>query len=122
MLSCGSRGVSFRELSFRRRERFKTAGIDFVGGGAYALRQLKKGAKGFLWPRRKLKSVRIRGKIARRQRAASIAERTAKRGISARRNAATASHSAGSTAPRLSAGRLWQRQRTRFASCSWKWS
>src|SRR6266849_10812934 len=71
MPSCGSRGLRFRE-------RFKRAGIDFGCGWAYALRQLKKEPRGVLWPRKKLKSVRIRVAIVRRRRAASIAERTAR--------------------------------------------
>jgi hypothetical protein len=48
-------------------------GIDFRGGWGYARRQLKKEPRGFLWPRRRLKSVRIRVAIVRRHRAASIA-------------------------------------------------
>jgi hypothetical protein len=47
--------------------------IDSGCGGAYAFRQLQKEPKGFLWSRRRLKSVRIRVVIVRRQRAASIA-------------------------------------------------
>jgi hypothetical protein len=52
-------------------------GIDFGGGGAYAFRQLKK-EPGGVWPRRKLKSVRIRAAIVRPHQAVSIAERTAR--------------------------------------------
>src|SRR5713226_575385 len=83
MPSCGSRGLRFRE-------RFKRAGIDFGCGWAYALRQLKKEPRGVLWPRKKLKSVRIRVAIVRRRRAASIAERTARVLPTGRRSRATA--------------------------------
>jgi hypothetical protein len=48
-------------------------GIDFGCGGAYAFWQLQKEPRGVLWPRRKLKSARIRVATARQRRAASIA-------------------------------------------------
>src|SRR5579864_4822371 len=74
--TCYSRGLNFRGLNFR--ERFKRTRIDFGVTWAYAFRQLKKKPRGFLWLRRKLKSVRIRVAIVRPDRKSVVAERIAR--------------------------------------------